>query len=76
MKTFFLTSLGWVCLLASCASTPTVKTWTIGPSDLTDLDTGAVLTFLQAQGYRCYSQADDTFWRNELAVAQECCPAK
>ena len=63
----------WLILLGSCAATPTIKTWTIGLTDLTENDTGAVLTFLQAMGYRCYSEPDDEFWRNQLAVAEECC---
>ena len=73
MRIFLYTSLAWTILLGSCASSPTIQTWIIGPSGLTEDQTGAALTFLAAQGFRCYSESDDEFWRNQLATAEECC---
>ena len=71
MKAVLYTNLLWILMIASCAST--VKTWIIGANGLTENDTHEVLTFLQAQGYRCYSESDDEFWRNQLAAQEACC---
>jgi hypothetical protein len=71
MKAVLYTNLLWILALSACAST--IKTWIIGTNGLTENDTHEVLTFLQAQGYRCYSASDDEFWRNELATAESCC---
>lgn len=73
MRGVLYTNLIWICMLASCAGTGTVKTWVIGKEGLNENDTHEVMTFLQAQGYRCYSRTDDEFWRNQLATAKACC---
>lgn len=73
-RAILYTNLLWIAGLASCATT--VKTWIIGANGLTENDTHEMLTFLQANGYRCYSQTDDEFWRNQLATAESCCNAK
>jgi hypothetical protein len=73
-KAVLYTCALWLLGLGACAST--VKTWIIGANGLTENDTHEVLTFLQAQGYRCYSQIDDEFWRNQLATAESCCNSK
>jgi hypothetical protein len=32
-------------------------------------------TALEAEGFRCYSEADDTAWREELQIQTDCCSA-
>jgi hypothetical protein len=32
-----------------------------------------LMSMAQAIGYRCYSESDDTFWRNKLNIATSCC---
>lgn len=73
MRIFWATNLAWVLMLSACAMGP-IKTWIIGDSILTENDTHEAISFLQAKGFRCYSQPDDEYWRNKLAAAEECCP--
>ncbi len=62
--------------LGSCAGSPTIKTWIIGATELNENSTHEARTFLESQGYRCYSESDDEFWRTKLSTAEECCAAK
>jgi hypothetical protein len=75
-KIVVVTSLIWILGLSSCAGLK-IKTWFL--SSKTD---GALvrkdshgqimesLNYIQADGYRCYSEQDDTAWRNRLVL---CC---
>jgi len=76
MRPALYTHVLWLMLLVCCASTPTIKTWIIGPQGLIEDETHEALTFLQAQGYRCYSESDDEFWRDQLSTAEACCNGK
>jgi hypothetical protein len=79
-KAVLYTNLLWLAVAGSCASLPTIHTYIIGSdgkqTDLVESNTGAILTFLQAQGYRCYSESDDTLWRNQYLIQEECCSSK
>lgn len=56
--------------LSSCAAL-TVTTWLIQQGGLVHgTDTK---TLAEAQGFRCYSEADDTAWRTELKIQTDCC---
>lgn len=77
-KAVLLTSLLWLTVLASCASTK-ITTWLI--TDKGDLmhKTGSAeqhKTVAEAVKYRCYSEIDDTAWRKLLADYQACCSEK
>lgn len=56
--------------LSSCASL-TITTWLIQQDGL--VHGPDQKTLAEAQGYRCYSEADDTAWRTELKIQTACC---
>lgn len=59
-----------ICSLGSCASLQ-ITTWIMRSGELIHgSDRKAVL---EAEGYRCYSLADDTAWRELLKSNQACC---
>lgn len=74
-KAALLTSLLWLTALGSCASSTTIKTWLIEKEGLRHKTSSVneTMTFLEANGYRCYSKADDQTWREELASYKSCC---
>lgn len=72
------TCLIWIICLSSCAGLK-IKTWFLDGKDEQALirknDDGVVtekLTYIEADGYRCYSPVDDEAWRTRLV---ECCAA-
>lgn len=84
-----VTSLAWMVCLSSCGSLQ-IKTWFLDQTQVSEAckdakplirrgGDGAVqeaLTILQADGYRCYSPADDEAWRNDLNIETQCCNGK
>lgn len=72
------TSLIWIACLSSCAELR-IKTWFLDGREeqaLIRRKNGEIierLTFVEADGYRCYSEADDTAWRNRLVA---CCEGR
>ena len=77
-RTAVITSCIWLGVIASCASSQTIKTWIVVPEGFrhhtNEID--EMMSLLQAQGYRCYSAADDQVWRDELATYKACCDQK
>ncbi len=76
LRVVVVTSLIWILCLSSCAGLK-IKTWFLDGKDAQALirkdSSGNItekLTYFEADGYRCYSQADDTAWRNRMAL---CC---
>lgn len=70
------TSLIWTLCLSSCAAL-NIKTWFLDGMHEQALirrdSNGNIkekLTFLEGDGYRCYSAVDDEAWRNRLI---QCC---
>lgn len=76
------TSVIWIICLSSCGGMQ-VKTWFTDSTHVSEQcrneehlvrrKNGVVqeaLTIVKADGYRCYSPADDQAWRNRMAV---CC---
>lgn len=69
------TSAVWMICLSSCAGLK-IKTWFLDGKEESALirrKSGVIvekMTFFDADGYRCYSQADDTAWRDRMAL---CC---
>lgn len=71
MKCVFFASVALNLLLLGCASEP-ISTWIVAGGQL-EHNVGAnklAQTCAQAEGYRCYSEADDLMWRNRMAL---CC---
>lgn len=71
-----VTSLIWIVCLSSCAAL-SIKTWFLDGKEYQSLvrknSNGTLkekLSFIEANGYRCYSPADDEAWRNRLIA---CC---
>ena len=77
--------LGTLIVLSSCASLQ-VKTWFFEPKNvsiecqsvepLVRRKDGVIveaLTVPKAEGYRCYSEADDTAWRTAYRVCRKTC---
>lgn len=73
--TFLWTSVIWLCLVASCATTDSIKTWIIDKDGLHHNvgDVHDFKEFAEAMGYRCYSKEDDTEWRNRMNSLEACC---
>lgn len=59
-------------ILSACAFT--IKTWVIQDGIL--IHGKERLDAFKAQGYRCYSEADDTLWRTQLKIERACCAGK
>lgn len=60
-----------ITLSLSCCAALTVTTWVVKQGELVHgLDKKSVL---EAEGYRCYSEIDDSAWRNELKIQRDCC---
>lgn len=58
----------------SCCAALTVTTWTIKQGNLVHgLDKK---TILEGEGFRCYSEIDDSAWRNTLKIERACCDSK
>lgn len=58
------------CAFGSCASLQ-ITTWIMKKGELVHgLDKKQAL---EAEGYRCYSEADDSAWRQELKIQKICC---
>lgn len=86
-KPVLWTSLAWIGLLGSCASTELIKTWGVGAANvrpdcqlekplIRTNDAGVIqeaLTVLQANAYRCYSPVDDEAWRTRMVQLESCC---
>jgi hypothetical protein len=71
-----MTSVFWLLGISSCASL-NVRSWFLDGAKEGALvrrdQTGAIkerLTFYEADGYRCYSENDDSAWRARLI---QCC---
>lgn len=72
------TSLIWIISLSACAGLK-IKTWFLDAKEQNALirkaSTGEIterLSYIEADGYRCYSPIDDEAWRTRLA---QCCAA-
>lgn len=68
--------LGWIIFPSSCASL-NITTWLIDAiheGSLVRKDSNGTiigrLSYVEANGYRCYSESDDEAWRNRLVA---CC---
>lgn len=78
LMTAAVTSLIWITCLSSCAGMK-VKTWFLDGRDEKMLvrKNGGVITdrlsFFEADGYRCYSRADDEAIRAHMASLEACC---
>lgn len=78
LKIVMVTSLIWIGFLSSCAGL-NIKTWYLDAEEEQALirrnADGSIkekISYLQAQGYLCYSVTDDEAWRTRLA---QCCAA-
>lgn len=79
------TSLIWILCLSSCAGLR-ITTWFLngkGEEAQQGLDRKshdgtlqAHKSWLEADGYHCYSPIDDEAWRTRMATLSECCEAK
>lgn len=60
-------------VLSSCAALK-LTTWVVDKGELHHgLDRKSAL---EAQGFRCYDETDDTAWRTELKIQAACCASK
>lgn len=84
MAAFVCMVIAWFAILGafltSCAAPPKladqkITTWIVAPSGLARNSGGLqeAKTFVEAQGYRCYSDLDDLLWRDLLARYAACC---
>lgn len=73
--------VGSIICLSACGGM-TITTWLIdaATAQLVRKDSSGTITDTKslsaANGYRCYSESDDTAWRDEYATAQNCCNSK
>lgn len=59
--------------LSSCAALQ-ITTWIVKQGVFVHgVDTKSLV---EAEGFRCYSKADDTAWREELKLQTACCGAR
>ncbi len=57
-------------VLSSCAALQ-ITTWIIKQGGLVHGHDQKAIA--EAEGYRCYSELDDSAWRNELKAQRACC---
>lgn len=60
-------------ILSSCAAL-SIKTWIVKSGDL--IHGTETKTVAEAEGFRCYSELDDTAWRTELKIQRACCSGR
>lgn len=83
-KRLTLAILALLIIFSACAFT--IKTWQVDvdnvPKECQNVEplvrlkgdhVQEALTIAKANGYRCYSEQDDTEWRTELKVQTDCC---
>jgi hypothetical protein len=73
IRSVFYLSLSLNLLFIACASKPSVATWIIGKDGIIVHNADKTVdskTCAELEGYRCYSEEDDEFIRDRMAL---CC---